>query len=836
MRSRLERFATPLAVLLALSGGCSGRLGGPGSAGGKHGAPDPEPPTVMLTQPSTGAQLQGTVTVVATASDNVGVAGVQLLLDGRPLGSELQAPYSYAFDTTGVGNGSYTLSATARDAAGNTAHAPELQITIANRPAPGTANPVLFVTQVPIADDFANLVSTFGTQSPSAGSAPRGGDLYIRYPDGSFKNLTDAACYGLANPDLPANPRCTGTRYPIAVRNPAVDWSGTKAVFSMVVDNGKSALWQLYEVTGFGPNDTVNITKVPNQPPYNNIFPTYGTNGRIIFASDRRRNDEPYQQLDEYDEAPTVSGLWSLDPASGDLFMLNHSPSGSFGPFVDSFGRVIFSRWDHFDRDQQNAAGHTENGDTFPGNYMSESASAKLMPLSRSAPAPEVFPEPWADDQVSAYNDLYYPAALGYKISRQNLVFKQFFPWQINEDGTGEETLNHVGRQEFSGGAQAAVKGDPNIKSTDQLGANKNGYTIDGMLQISEDPLNPGTYYAVDTPEFQTHAAGRIVKMIGPAGMTADKMTLTALTKESSGHYRSPILLSDGTMIAVNTTNTDIEKGDGTNSTYDFRLKALKLSGGVYVPDANLTPGFKKSNVANKVTLWELDPVEVRARKVPTAGGVPDVIAGPEQAMFDQAGVKIDDLRAYLKKNDLALMIVRNVTTRDSADRQQPFNLRVYQSQTMTLGTGAEKGPVYDLAYLQLVQGDMIRSQAFGSGRRVIAQFMHDAPQNPVLELDSKTAMAQMNPALATSAVKIAEDGSVAAFVPARRAMAWQTTDQNGSPVVMERYWITFQPGEIRMCTSCHGINSTDQAGHAPPTNSPLALEKLLEHWKTLPH
>ena len=30
-------------------------------------------------------------------------------------------------------------------------------------------------------------------------------------------------------------------------------------------------------------------------------------------------------------------------------------------------------------------------------------------------------------------------------------TFNQFFPWQINEDGTAEETVNHVGRHELGG-------------------------------------------------------------------------------------------------------------------------------------------------------------------------------------------------------------------------------------------------------------------------------------------------------------------------------------------------------------------------------------------------
>ena len=58
----------------------------------------------------------------ANATDNVGVAGVQFLLDGTPLGAEdTTAPYAVTWDTTTATNGPHTLTCPARDAAGNTA-------------------------------------------------------------------------------------------------------------------------------------------------------------------------------------------------------------------------------------------------------------------------------------------------------------------------------------------------------------------------------------------------------------------------------------------------------------------------------------------------------------------------------------------------------------------------------------------------------------------------------------------------------------------------------------------------------------------------------------------
>jgi hypothetical protein len=83
------------------------------------------------------------------------------------------------------------------------------------------------------------------------------------------------------------------------------------------------------------------------------------------------------------------------------------------------------------------------------------------------------------------------------------------------------------------------------------------------------------------------------------------------------------------------------------------------------------------------------------------------------------------------------------------------------------------------------------------------------------------------------NSVKVASDGSFAAFVPATRALSWQLTDTAGTGVVRERYWLSFQPGEVRVCTSCHGLSDKDQAGKLSPQNEPIALEGLLNLWKT---
>jgi hypothetical protein len=93
---------------------------------------DTTAPTVTMTAPSSGT-VSGTITVSATATDNVGVAGVQFLLDGAALLSEdTTSPYSISWNTTSASNGSHTLSARARDAAGNTRTSATRAVTVSN--------------------------------------------------------------------------------------------------------------------------------------------------------------------------------------------------------------------------------------------------------------------------------------------------------------------------------------------------------------------------------------------------------------------------------------------------------------------------------------------------------------------------------------------------------------------------------------------------------------------------------------------------------------------------------------------------------------------------------
>src|SRR5918911_1515350 len=63
---------------------------------------------------------------------------------------------------------------------------------------PTLPNPILFVTHVPTPYDVLTTVTIFGNHTGDVHAAGRGGDLWLRYADGTLKNLTAAAGFGVA--------------------------------------------------------------------------------------------------------------------------------------------------------------------------------------------------------------------------------------------------------------------------------------------------------------------------------------------------------------------------------------------------------------------------------------------------------------------------------------------------------------------------------------------------------------------------------------------------------------------------------------------------------------
>jgi hypothetical protein len=186
---------------------------------------DTTAPRVSVTAPALDAHLLGTVTVSANATDAEGVAAVQFVLDGDPLGDEdTVAPFSVSWDTTAADVGSHILSARARDAAGNVGDS-ELRPVVVVRPdvtAPIiTASPVsgtVFGPSVTVtlsSNEPATIFYTTDGSGPSEASSRGASPLIlgpfsttttVRYfaTDAAGNDSDAASATYIRNPDMTA--------------------------------------------------------------------------------------------------------------------------------------------------------------------------------------------------------------------------------------------------------------------------------------------------------------------------------------------------------------------------------------------------------------------------------------------------------------------------------------------------------------------------------------------------------------------------------------------------------------------------------------------------------
>jgi glucose/arabinose dehydrogenase/PKD repeat protein len=129
---------------------------------------DATPPSARITSPAPGASVSGNVTVTADATDDRAVAGVQFQVDGAAIGGEdTSAPYTAAWNATAPG--SHTLTAVARDSAGNRATSAPVTVTV-----PGSTTP-----------QFVNDRVIIGLDEPTAITFAPDGRMLIAERDGT---------------------------------------------------------------------------------------------------------------------------------------------------------------------------------------------------------------------------------------------------------------------------------------------------------------------------------------------------------------------------------------------------------------------------------------------------------------------------------------------------------------------------------------------------------------------------------------------------------------------------------------------------------------------------
>jgi hypothetical protein len=193
----------------------------------------------------------------------------------------------------------------------------------------------------------------------------------------------------------------------------------------------QSYRWQLYEVQPvWDRGRRCRSRPWPTSPPVSTTsIRLYLSDGSIVFTSDRPRNGAAhlYPQHDEYESTATTSGLWRLDAGQRRPEACSTTPrpatsipsSTAMAACCSPAGTTC-------------SATSRRTSPAIPfGNFdvASEDAGAPVV-----AGITEPFPEPRVAAQGSTVN--------GHR-------FNNFFPWQIAQDGTAAEFLNHLGRHEF---------------------------------------------------------------------------------------------------------------------------------------------------------------------------------------------------------------------------------------------------------------------------------------------------------------------------------------------------------------------------------------------------
>jgi hypothetical protein len=95
---------------------------------------DTTPPTITLTAPTNSAKVKGSVTLSATASDNVIVSSVSFLVNGAVVGTDTTSPYSFIWNSASLADGLASVAARAVDPSNNAATTTNVSVTVDNTP------------------------------------------------------------------------------------------------------------------------------------------------------------------------------------------------------------------------------------------------------------------------------------------------------------------------------------------------------------------------------------------------------------------------------------------------------------------------------------------------------------------------------------------------------------------------------------------------------------------------------------------------------------------------------------------------------------------------------
>lgn len=135
---------------------------------------DTTAPLAAIAAPLGSSTVSGSVPVSVNVSDNVGVARVDLKVNGTVVATDSAAPYSFSWNSAGVANGMAALVAVAYDAAGNAGASATVSVNVANAaaiiPVNDTTAPTVVINN-PVAGTVSGTVAVSVSASDDAGAA-----------------------------------------------------------------------------------------------------------------------------------------------------------------------------------------------------------------------------------------------------------------------------------------------------------------------------------------------------------------------------------------------------------------------------------------------------------------------------------------------------------------------------------------------------------------------------------------------------------------------------------------------------------------------------------------
>jgi YD repeat-containing protein len=206
---------------------------------------DATAPTVSITSPAANAVVSGTVTINATAADNIAVAKVEFYIDGVLLSTDLTSPYSASWNTVSATVGIHSLTAKAYDAAGNITTSVAISVTVKDVTAP-----TVLIT-APAAGSTVSAVTTI-----SANASDNVGVTKVEfYVDGKLLSTDTTAPYSASWNTV------TATLAAHSLTAKAYDAAGNITTSGAISVTVKDLTAPTVSITAPANNSTVSVSK-----------------------------------------------------------------------------------------------------------------------------------------------------------------------------------------------------------------------------------------------------------------------------------------------------------------------------------------------------------------------------------------------------------------------------------------------------------------------------------------------------------------------------------------------------------------------------------------------